>query len=211
MEYAQLNEALTEAIQVTTRGNVQWDANNFCTAEALFKDGKDTQFRVVPLTVTAPPAIDPITQSVMRDGCEKVGNDWRYKWVVESLTEQQIAANMAVLKQGFVAQIKAERDRRKFNGVFVADKWIHSDTYSRTQWMAMVMMGASIPAIVWTTMDDSTVTTSQTLANQVFQAVAQLDAVLFAHAKSLIAAVEASSTPSQIDITTGWPATYTGA
>ena len=109
------------------------------------------------------------------------------------------------------AAIKAERDRRKFNGVFVSGKWIHTDTYSRTQWMGMVMMGASVPAIEWTTMDGTSITTSQALAGAVFQATATLDATLFAYAKSLIAAVDASGDPASVDITTGWPATFEGA
>lgn len=109
------------------------------------------------------------------------------------------------------AAIKAERDRRKFNGVFVSGKWIHTDTYSRTQWMGMVMMGASVPAIEWTTMDGTSITTSQALAGAVFQATATLDATLFAYAKSLIDAVDASNDPASVDITTGWPATFEGA
>ena len=109
------------------------------------------------------------------------------------------------------AAIRAERDRRKFNGVLVSSKWIHSDTYSRTQWMGMVMMGASVPTIEWTTMDGTSITTSQALAGAVFQATATLDATLFAYAKSLIAAVDASSDPASVDITTGWPATFAGA
>ena len=126
-------------------------------------------------------------------------------------TPDELASRLASTKLSRNLEIKAERDRRKLNGVFVQDKWIHSDTYSRTQWMAMVMMGASVPAIEWTTMDGSSITTSQTLAGQVFQAVALSDATLFAYAKSLMVAVDASTDPSSIDITTGWPATYEGA
>lgn len=125
------------------------------------------------------------------------------------------AADMSIPLQPVVPQmvtaIKAERDRRKFNGVKVGTKWIHTDTYSRTQWMAMVMMGASIPAIDWTTMDGTSVTTSQTLAGQVFQGTAQLDATLFGHAKALITQVEAAADPASVDIAAGWPATFESA
>ena len=107
-----------------------------------------------------------------------------------------------------ITAIKAERDRRKFNGVKVGAKWIHTDTYSRTQWMGMVMMGASIPAIDWTTMDGTSVKTSQTLAGQVFQGTAQLDAQLFGYAKALITQVEAAADPAAVDIVTGWPTTF---
>jgi len=92
MEYAQLNQAGTEAIQVTTHGNVEWDANNYCSAEALVKDGKAAQFRVVPLAETEQPTFNAITQTVIRDGCELVEGQWQYKWRIDDLTPEQIEA-----------------------------------------------------------------------------------------------------------------------
>lgn len=121
------------------------------------------------------------------------------------------ATALVPIRAAKTAAIKAERDRRKFNGVFVSGKWIHTDTYSRTQWMGMVMMGAGVPAIEWTTMDNTTIATSQALAGAVFAATATLDATLFAFAKGLIAAVDASNDPASVDIATGWPATYEAA
>jgi len=38
------------------------------------------------------PAIDPITQAVVRDGCEFVDGQWRYKWRVDQLSPEQIEA-----------------------------------------------------------------------------------------------------------------------
>ena len=100
MEYAQLNPTGTEAIQVNTHGNVAWDENNFCSAEALTKDGKAEQFRVVPLTVTEAPSISPMTQTVIRDGCELVNGAWQYKWRIDALTSEQIeAARVALIPQ----------------------------------------------------------------------------------------------------------------
>lgn len=210
MEYAQLNTDLTDGLQVATHGNVEWDPTHFCPASALTSEEADL-FRVVPLTVTEPPAIDPLTQRVYRDGCEFIGGAWQYKWAVEVLSAPTIAANLAAARAAIHASIKAERDRRKFNGVYVSNKWIHTDTYSRTQWMGMVMMGASVPTVQWTTLDNTTIATSQALANAVFQATATLDATLFAHAKSLIAAVDASNDPASVDIAAGWPVTFEGA
>ena len=92
MEYAQLNEAGTDAIQITSHGDIEWDANNFCSADALTRDGKAEQFRVVPLLVTEPPEIDPLTHTVIRDGCEQVDGAWQYKWRIDALTPEQIEA-----------------------------------------------------------------------------------------------------------------------
>lgn len=164
------------------------------------------------------PTYNPVTQRVQQTAPElTVLDKWEQRWEVVSIyTDQQdeddaVAANLVTLRASRIVQIKAERDRRKFNGVFVSGKWIHTDTYSRTQWMGMVMMGAGIPAIPWTTMDNTSITTSQALAGAVFQATAALDATLFAFAKGLIAAVNASNDPGSVDITTGWPATFEGA
>jgi hypothetical protein len=95
MEYAQLNEAGTVAIQVTTHGPVAWDANNYCSAEALIKDDRAAPFRVVELTPTSQPAFNAATQNCYRDGCEYVGGVWRYKWTTTSLTAQEIAQRAA--------------------------------------------------------------------------------------------------------------------
>lgn len=88
--------------------------------------------------------------------------------------------------------IKAERDRRTQQGGYqVAGKWFHSDTFSRTQQMGLVMMGADILVdLQWKTMDGSFVTMTQALAGQVFAAAAASDAALFACAEQIKAAME---------------------
>ena len=96
--------------------------------------------------------------------------------------------------------IKAERDRRKTGGVKVGAKWFHSDDGSRIQQMGLVMMGASIPAnLQWKTMDGTFITMTQTLASQVFQAVAASDQAIFTVAEQHKAAMEASADPASYD------------
>lgn len=105
-------------------------------------------------------------------------------------------------------RIKTERDRRKLNGVLVSGKWFHTDVFSRTQWLGMVMMGVSIPAIQWKTMDGSYATTSQALAAGVFGATATLDATVFTVAEAHRAAMMACADPYTYDFSANWPATY---
>lgn len=105
--------------------------------------------------------------------------------------------------------IKTERDRRKAGGVKVGAKWFHSDDGSRIQQMGLVMMGASIPAnLQWKTMDGSFITMTQTLASQVFQAVAANDQAIFTVAEGHRVAMEASADPASYDHSTGWPAVF---
>lgn len=106
--------------------------------------------------------------------------------------------------------IKAERDRRIQQGGYkVGGKWFHSDTFSRTQQMGLVMMGAGIPANTpWKTMDGSTVTMTQTLAGQIFATAAGSDIAIFAAAEAHRVAMEASVDPASYDFSTGWPKAF---
>lgn len=104
--------------------------------------------------------------------------------------------------------IKAERDRRiQEQGYVAGGKRFHGDTFSRTQQMGLVMLGASIPpGLQWKTMDGSFIAMTPTLAQQIFAAAAASDIALFGHAESLRAQVNAAEDPSSVDITAGWPA-----
>lgn len=139
---------------------------------------------------------------------------WEQQWKVVELFDTQaekdaaMSANRATQIEDKTLAIKAERDKRKFGGVKVGTQWLHTDTYSRTQWIGMMIMGANIPAIPWTTMDGSTVTTSQALAGQVFQGTAKLDAAIFSHASALISEVRLATNPALVIITSGWPPTF---
>lgn len=105
--------------------------------------------------------------------------------------------------------LKTERDRRKAGGVTVSGKWYHSDDSSRIQQLGLVMMGANIPAnLQWKTMDGSFVTMTQTLASQIFTAVATLDQTLFAVAETKRAELYAAEDPSTVDMNVTWPASY---
>ena len=105
--------------------------------------------------------------------------------------------------------IKAERDRRTQQGGYqVAGKWFHSDTFSRTQQMGLVMMGADIPnGLQWKTMDGSFVAMTQTLAGQVFAAASASDAALFARAEQIKAAMEVDPVNFNLASQT-WPAVF---
>ena len=136
------------------------------------------------------------------NGPEDIGSDETYS------DNQPIPSTVQIKARAWDA-IKAERDRRKSGGVKVGAKWFHSDDGSRIQQIGLVMMGASIPAnLQWKTMDGTFITMTQTLASQVFQAVAASDQAIFAAAETHRAAMEASADPASYDFSTGWPKVY---
>jgi len=103
--------------------------------------------------------------------------------------------------------IKTERDRRTSTGGYqAAGYWFNSDTPSRIQIMALVMLGANVPSgLQWKTMDGTFVTMTSTLAQQVFAAASASDQAIFAYAVNLQTQVNNSTNPLQIDIMSGWP------
>lgn len=119
---------------------------------------------------------------------------------------------VALTRANLWTLIKSYRDNLIQNGGYLASgKWFHSDTLSRTQQMGLVMMGASVPAVQWKTMDGTFITMTQTLAGQIFAAAAMQDQALFSHAELLHATVLAAEDPNSVDITVGWPSTYVSA
>lgn len=108
--------------------------------------------------------------------------------------------------------IKAVRDRRTQAGGYpAAGKWFHSDTFSRTQQIGLVMLGANIPpGLMWKTMDGSFIEMTPTLAQQVFAAAAAQDTATFAAAEIHKAAMEAAPDPAAYSFTAGWPAVFGG-
>lgn len=110
-------------------------------------------------------------------------------------------------------EIKSERDKRKLYGVKVVvngvDKWFHSDDPSRIQQLGLVLLGANIPSgLQWKTLDQTFVTMTPTLAQQIFAAVAKYDTDLFATAEFHIASMMNRTNPDGYDYSGNWPASY---
>ena len=134
------------------------------------------------------------------------------KLVDGQITISPIVRPIQQVKEVLWSAIKAERDRRIQSGGYkVGAKWFHSDTFSRTQQMGLVMLGASIPANTpWKTMDGTTVTMTQALAGQIFATAAASNIAIFAAAETHRAAMEAAADPATYDFSSGRPAVFEG-
>lgn len=205
MQYAVLKSDGTYDYQVNTKGNVQWDANNFCTAEALVKDGKAAQFRVVELVQIDPPTFDPITEIAVRDGGEFVNGRWQYKWRVDTLSPEQAAAKLAAARAAKVEQIKAVRDQRtREGGVPAGGKWFHSDVYTRSQFQELARRGPNIPSIPWRTMDGTDITMTPALVLEILDSFFAQELNTFNRGKELEFFANTEPNPSGL-VLNGWP------
>lgn len=124
--------------------------------------------------------------------------------------EGEIVSDLTNKRSNIWSRIKQIRDTKTQQGGYKAQgKWFHSDTFSRSQQIGLVIMGSSIPAgLQWKTMDGSFVEMTLALAQDVFQAAALQDNLLFSYAEQLNQQVQASASPDSIDISQGWPETY---
>lgn len=164
----------------------------------------------------APPAHNPLTQHAVELSPRHLGGaSWEQRWEVQALAGEIAAARLAEAQADTWARIKAHRDLLSDNGgykvvVSGVDKWFHSDGKSKTQQLALVIMGVAVPPVQWKTMDGSFVPMTQALAGAIFQAAATMDMALFAAAEAHRAAMMASARPDLYDFSGGWPATYGG-
>lgn len=119
-------------------------------------------------------------------------------------------AYIKTLQESVWVKIKAIREEKIINGGHCVDgKWYHSDTVSRSQQTGLYLMGENVPVgLMWKTMDGSFVEMTQALAQKIFFAAADQDSALFQHAEALRQQVKESATPEQVDIESGWPATF---
>lgn len=158
------------------------------------------------------PAFNPHTQTV-RESTPVLGAGGAFEqnWEIVALDGAASAASLAAAKAHIWEQIKSYRDNAVQNGgFFVSGKWFHSDTFSRSQHMALYVLGANIPTgIQWKTMDGTFIEMTQALAAGVFNAGVASDAALFGYAETLKSQVDASGTPDAVNIYAGWPATFT--
>lgn len=124
--------------------------------------------------------------------------------------QSELDAKRLVMCQNIAwRRIQLERDRRKNNGVKIGTNWFHTDDASRIQHLGLVMMGANLPAnVMWKTMAGTFVQMTQTLAGQIFQAVAAQDIAIFTVAEQKRVAMMALADPEKYDYKSGWPLTF---
>lgn len=119
-----------------------------------------------------------------------------------------IVEPLAVRQDRAWSRIKERREAIKRGGVLVSGKWFHTDDASRVQQLGLVLMGASVPAVSWKTLDGTSITMTAPIATGIFQAVAALDMAAHATAETNKAALLAAPDPDAYDFSAGWPAIY---
>lgn len=174
--------------------------------------------RVFP---NGPPQINDL-QIVTESSPVLIDGTWCQSWTVSDKfpnpddLEVYLQQKLITKKESIWEAIKYIRDTILQDGVKVSvdgvNKWFHTDVYSRTQWLGLIILGPNIPAnIQWKTMDGSFIILTQTIVQQIFSAIQVKELTAFQKAEVLRAEVNAAtdlSTVESIDFLTGWPESF---
>lgn len=136
------------------------------------------------------------------------------------------AVNDAAVRLELWGKIKAERDRRTQSGGYrVGTDWFHSDSFSRTQHIGLkdrardlLAAGGTLASVIkiagepvrWKTMGGTFAAMTVQLAFDVVNAAGESDVALFKAAEAHRAALQASASPKDYNILTGWPMSFEG-
>lgn len=137
----------------------------------------------------------------------------------------ELVAQLRSEAQGRVWKaIKAERDRRNVAGFKVGTDWVHSDLFSRSQWLGLkdnardalaaggTMDGAlhdsEGQAIAWKMLGGAFVPVTAQLAFDVVAAGTRSNLAIFAVAEQHNAAMLAAADPAAYDFAGYWPQSY---
>lgn len=129
-------------------------------------------------------------------------------WAIEDEKKEKIKAQQQI----FVwEQIKQKRYNNGRLGVYVksVDKWFHSDDASRQQYTFMRTL-ADFPPTQWKTMDNTFVTMTKDLLNELSLAMFTNEQADFANAEKHRLAMLEADNPQDYDYSTGWREVYHG-
>ena len=125
MKYLQVTKDST--VEIANYPKV-WDENNYCTPEALIRDGKAEQFGVIAVEESPQPEYDRITQAVSCSYLE-VDGVWSQVWSIQNLDPESVTDNRfkrdearytkrASVKDHLIAYMAADNMSRVRNGVW---------------------------------------------------------------------------------------------
>lgn len=179
--------------------------------------------------------IEIISKHYPTIGCNIVGDPNIYEninWdnVNDIISKEELdALFLPTIKHTIWQDIKAYREYKKFNGVYVSGKWFHNDNESRVQWLGLKDKARDLLAnggdentqipirypdeeesedIIWITMDNTGIPVTAGLSFDVVNAVGYND--VLCHKIALIHKYNMynSETPESYDYKTGWPTVF---
>ena len=128
----------------------------------------------------------------------------------ELVYEDLIEPDVELIKQDIWEKIKQVRYTKCHSGVYVksVDKWFHSDTNSRQQYIFLRTLPVIPDNTEWKTMDNSFVVMTKELLDEISLAMFSDEQKNFSNAESHKVKLFKSKSPFEYDFSEGWTKTY---
>lgn len=127
------------------------------------------------------------------------------KWTLTAANKgRKLADEQAIIWQ----KIKEKREQIRYGGIKVGTKWFHTDESSRLQYLTLSGLPALPPNLQWKTMDNSFITMTKELLQQVVATAITAEQTDFANAEAHRIAMQASTNPLDYDFSGGWSEIY---
>ena len=175
--------------------------------------------------------IEIISKNYPTIGCSVVGDPGVYENIIwddiSSTITKDVLDNLylSTVRADVWELIKAYRDKRKFGGIYVSNKWFHNDPDSRTQWLGIkdkardvINNGGSMSSVLtinhpqygtvpiqWNTMDGTLIPVTAQLAFDVVEKTGDLDGILYGLGQYHKAQLYVSNDPENYNFKTLWP------
>ena len=168
-------------------------------------DGADLTECGYSLIIETPEPEAPPGQKVIPGPPQNVDGVWSSTWIVRPYD----LAELAVEQNKMWELIQVKREEVQKGGYKVGDHWFHSDPDSRTQYIALTLLGPNLPSgIEWKTMSGEKVPLTPDLVTGIFQGAVGHDFMVFQVGEGLRAAMMQLADPASFDPNAGWPLTY---
>lgn len=128
-----------------------------------------------------------------------------------SVSNQISADEIKQINQELVwSSIKDTRSHHTHSGVYIAsvDKWFHTDESSRIQYLTLSTLPNLPSDLNWKTMNNTFVTMTDELLNELTMTLLQKEQADFANAERHRLAMLESDNPLEYDFSDGWSAIY---
>lgn len=206
MSYLQLDQDGNALREIKTGDLIEWDENNFCTVEALIKDGKADQFNVVSLIPVEQPIFNRNTHYCIRDDVEKIDGQWYWKWLVKPMLASHIEYQLKSAKDAKNLEINSWRAQANQSTFTHQGKEIACDALSRSDIDAVashIALTGSFPQnfpMAWKAVDNQYILLPDVAAfKAMYSSMTKRGADNFEKAQNLKTALKNATTLEQIE------------
>lgn len=175
---------------------------------AVLLDALIAELGLVPMTLVAKPAFNPLTHDVVELAPVLVNDHYEQQWSIVAVSVEEATTRLTKARKERWREVKALRDDKiKNGGIFTNAQWYPSTAEAKAAILWVLKVGSNTGERI-ELLDGSMANLTFNRCTDLLAAGATQSAAIHTQADALKTAIDASTDPSTVDITAGWPAVY---